>query len=88
MCWTSHPVLSATVIYAYPGMITDAMFCAGYLEEERTLARVTPVAPSCCTVSCRVLCPGATDGAEYGNLVSTPRVCLFNDWLESTMASY
>merc|ERR1712168_733998 len=42
-------------------------------REARTPARVTPVAPWCAVVSCRVWCPGVTAVPRGTSPVSTPR---------------
>merc|ERR1712219_81179 len=50
-------------------------------REARTLARVTLVALSCATASCRVLCPGDTVVLRRVTLVSTPRcACSTTGW--------
>ncbi|KAG7219426.1 hypothetical protein INR49_009260 [Caranx melampygus] len=58
---------------SYPDRITDAMFCAGFLEGGRTPARETPGVLWCVAASCRGSCPGGGAVLRRIVLVFTPR---------------
>ncbi|XP_070823422.1 trypsin-1-like [Chaetodon trifascialis] len=82
------PILSDSVCRSsYPGKITDAMFCAGYLEGGKDSCQGDSGGP--------VICNGQLQGVVswgYGcaerNLPGVyAKVCVFTDWLQSTMAS-
>ncbi|CAB1441144.1 unnamed protein product [Pleuronectes platessa] len=73
---------------AYPGMITDAMFCAGYLEGGKDSCQGDSGGPVVCNGELQGVVSWGYGCAEYGNPGVYAKVCLFNDWLESTMASY
>merc|ERR1712189_103446 len=68
------PILSdSSCRSSYPGQITSNMFCAGFLVEARTPARVTLVVLWCATISCRVWCPGVTVVPRGTSPEFTPR---------------
>nr|ABS32240.1 trypsinogen 2 precursor [Kareius bicoloratus] len=73
---------------AYPGMITDAMFCAGYLEGGKDSCQGDSGGPVVCNGELQGVVSWGYGCAEMGNPGVYAKVCLFNDWLESTMASY
>ncbi|XP_076594250.1 trypsin-1-like isoform X1 [Chaetodon auriga] len=82
------PILSQSVCRnSYPGMITDDMFCAGYLDGGRDSCWGDSGGP--------VICNGELQGVvSWGYLCAErnypgvyAKVCDFTDWLRSTMAS-
>ncbi|XP_031432284.1 trypsin-1-like isoform X2 [Clupea harengus] len=73
---------------SYPGMITDAMFCAGYLEGGKDSCQGDSGGPVVCNGELQGVVSWGYGCAEAGNPGVYAKVCLFNDWLESTMASY
>ena len=70
---------SKTCDYAYPGMITDAMIC--FETPDTCIGQGVPVE-----------CNGELQGIfswDYPDksIGVFTKICLFNDWLERTMAS-
>jgi len=83
------PILSQTDCdNAYPGMITDAMFCAGYLEGGKDSCQGDSGGPVVCNGELQGVVSWGYGCAEEGHPGVYAKVCMFNDWLEQTMASY
>uniref|UniRef100_A0A3B4Z7I4 trypsin n=1 Tax=Stegastes partitus TaxID=144197 RepID=A0A3B4Z7I4_9TELE len=80
-------ILSDEDYNSYPGMIDYTMFCARYVEGGKDCCQGVLGVPSRW-----VVCNGELQGVVskgYGCAErNQPGVCIFNDWLESTMASY
>ncbi|TNN89207.1 Trypsin-1 [Liparis tanakae] len=72
---------------AYPGMITNAMFCAGYLEGGKDPCQADSGGPVVCNGELQGVVSWGFGCAEKGQPAVYAKVCLFNSWLESTMAS-
>ncbi|KAL2084245.1 hypothetical protein ACEWY4_019763 [Coilia grayii] len=73
---------------AYPGMITDTMFCAGYMEGGKDSCQGDSGGPVVCNGQLQGVVSWGYGCAEAGHPGVYTKVCLFNDWLEQTMASY
>ncbi|XP_042279815.1 trypsin-1-like [Thunnus maccoyii] len=82
------PILSQTDCdNAYPGMITDAMFCAGFLEGGKDSCQGDSGGPVVCNGELQGVVSWGYGCAERDHPGVYCRVCLFNQWLEETMAS-
>ncbi|KAI4811698.1 hypothetical protein KUCAC02_014575 [Chaenocephalus aceratus] len=73
---------------SYPGMITDAMFCAGYLEGGKDSCQGDSGGPVVCNGELQGVVSWGYGCADRDHPGVYAKVCLFNDWLETTMASY
>uniref|UniRef100_A0A8C5D7U1 trypsin n=1 Tax=Gouania willdenowi TaxID=441366 RepID=A0A8C5D7U1_GOUWI len=73
---------------SYPGMITDAMFCAGYLEGGKDSCQGDSGGPVVCNGQLQGVVSWGYGCAERDHPGVYAKVCIFNDWLERTMASY
>ncbi|XP_073340741.1 uncharacterized protein [Pagrus major] len=73
---------------SYPGMISDAMFCAGYLEGGKDSCQGDSGGPVVCNGELQGVVSWGYGCAERDYPGVYAKVCIFNDWLENTMANY
>ncbi|XP_029928524.1 trypsin-1-like isoform X2 [Myripristis murdjan] len=72
---------------SYPGMITDTMFCAGYLEGGKDSCQGDSGGPVVCNGELQGIVSWGYGCAEKDHPGVYAKVCMFLDWLERTMAS-
>ncbi|XP_039974437.1 trypsin-1-like isoform X1 [Xiphias gladius] len=83
------PILSAQDCdNAYPGMISNSMFCAGYLEGGKDSCQGDSGGPVLCNGELQGVVSWGYGCAEKDHPGVYTKVCIFKDWLETTMASY
>ncbi|XP_031708853.1 trypsin-1-like [Anarrhichthys ocellatus] len=73
---------------SYPGMITEAMFCAGYLEGGKDSCQGDSGGPVVCDGELQGVVSWGFGCAEKNHPGVYAKTCIFTDWLQSTMASY
>ncbi|KAM8735456.1 trypsin-2-like [Acanthopagrus schlegelii] len=73
---------------SYPGMITEAMFCAGYLEGGKDSCQGDSGGPVVCDGELQGVVSWGFGCAEKNHPGVYAKTCIFTDWLQSTMANY
>ncbi|KAI1901537.1 hypothetical protein AGOR_G00035440 [Albula goreensis] len=73
---------------SYPGMITESMFCAGYLEGGKDSCQGDSGGPVVCNGELQGVVSWGFGCAERDHPGVYAKVCLFNEWIAATMASY
>ncbi|XP_017559460.1 trypsin-2 [Pygocentrus nattereri] len=82
------PILSnADCQNSYPGMITDTMFCAGYLEGGKDSCQGDSGGPVVCNNQLQGVVSWGFGCAEKNQPGVYAKVCKFTTWLQQTMAS-
>ncbi|KAL7835712.1 hypothetical protein SRHO_G00280590 [Serrasalmus rhombeus] len=82
------PILSRTDCdNSYPGMITDTMFCAGYLEGGKDSCQGDSGGPVVCNSQLQGVVSWGYGCAEKNHPGVYTKVCVFTDWIRDTIAS-
>uniref|UniRef100_A0A4W5MBZ7 trypsin n=2 Tax=Hucho hucho TaxID=62062 RepID=A0A4W5MBZ7_9TELE len=82
------PILSKKACEeSYPGQITDTMVCAGYLEGGKDSCQGDSGGPVVCNGELQGVVSWGYGCAEHSNPGVYAKVCIFNDWLTSTMTN-
>ncbi|KAM3873278.1 trypsin-2 [Diretmus argenteus] len=83
------PILShADCNNAYPGMITNTMFCAGYLEGGKDSCQGDSGGPVVCNDVLQGVVSWGYGCAERDHPGVYAKVCMVTEWLQDTMARY
>ncbi|XP_034029904.1 trypsin-2-like [Thalassophryne amazonica] len=72
---------------SYPGMITDSMFCAGYLEGGKDSCQGDSGGPLVCNGQLQGIVSWGYGCAEKDHPGVYTKVFIFVDWLQTTMAN-
>ncbi|KAJ0065850.1 hypothetical protein NL108_000079 [Boleophthalmus pectinirostris] len=72
---------------SYPGMIYNSMFCAGYLEGGKDSCQGDSGGPVVCNGELQGVVSWGYGCAERDHPGVYAKVCIFNDWLQRTMAN-
>uniref|UniRef100_H3CMH7 trypsin n=1 Tax=Tetraodon nigroviridis TaxID=99883 RepID=H3CMH7_TETNG len=72
---------------SYPGMITDSMFCAGYLEGGKDSCQGDSGGPVICNGQLHGIVSWGYGCAEKNHPGVYAKVCVALDWLKDTMAN-
>uniref|UniRef100_H3C253 trypsin n=1 Tax=Tetraodon nigroviridis TaxID=99883 RepID=H3C253_TETNG len=82
------PILSDRYCkHSYPGMITDSMFCAGYLERGKHSCQGDSGGPVICNGQLHGIVSWGYGCAEKNHPGVYAKVCVALDWLKDTMAN-